>query len=502
MRFTSLVVELIRARPRLVFWVVVLFQATLWLLVPLLFYRSPPGDLATALAFGREYRVGTDLGPPLAFWLADIAYRLAGNHMFGVYVLSQVCSIAAFRALYELGRAIVGGQQAVLAVLLTMTVTAFGLPGLTFGPPVLACPLWALLLLHAWRIIGQGRRNAWFALSIEAGLLLLTTPAAIGLLLLLAAFALATARGRRTLTSLDPLFALLVIVVLALPYLIWLLRADAFVVPQWPALADLNPRLLRWGELLGYLVASMAGIALLVILNSGIVHRKAEDAPAIFRPPVHPLARKFVYVFALAPALAGSLVAALFGIGHVVGGAPIALLMSGLAVVMLSGDLIHLRRQQVLRTAWLAAVVAPALAVIATIVIQPWFASTEVPTSIPASAMGHFFGENFQRRTNRPLQAVAGDPQLAALVALGPSRPHLLLDATPARTPWISHDKFSALGGVVVWRASDTAGTPPADIAQRFPGIVPEIPRTFDRLVTGRQPSLRIGWGIVRPNAP
>ncbi|MGN6116114.1 MAG: glycosyltransferase family 39 protein, partial [Nitrobacter sp.] len=108
MRFTSLVVELIRARPRLVFWVVVLFQAALWLLVPLVFYRSPPGDLATALAFGREYRVGTDLGPPLAFWLADIAYRLAGGHVFGVYVLSQVCFIAAFRALYELGRAIVG----------------------------------------------------------------------------------------------------------------------------------------------------------------------------------------------------------------------------------------------------------------------------------------------------------------------------------------------------------------------------------------------------------
>jgi hypothetical protein len=506
MRFTSLVVELIRARPRLVFWIVVLFQAALWLVLPLLLYRSPPGDLATALAFGREYRVGTDLGPPLAFWLADIAYRLAGNHVFGVYVLSQLCFITAFRALYELARTIVGGQQAVLAILLTMTVTAFGVPGLTFGPLVLACPLWALILLHAWQIIGQGRRNAWFALSIEAGLLLLTTPAAIGLLLLLVAFALATARGRRTLTSFDPLFALLVVVVLALPYLIWLVRADALDMPQWPAVAELNLRLLRWGELLGGLLLAMAGIALLVILDSrfvsGLGNRKPEDAPVIFRPPTDPLARKFVYVFAIAPALAGSLISALFGIDHVAGGAAIALLMSGLAVVVLSGDLIHLRRQRVLRMAWLAAVVAPALAVVATIVVQPWFASTDVPTSVPASAIGRFFGENFARRTNRPLQAVAGDPQLAALVALGPSRPHLLLDATPERTPWMTPEKFSELGGVVVWPAADTAGTPPDDIAKRFPGIVPEIPRAFDRLVTGRQPSLRVGWAIVRPKAP
>src|SRR5262249_30874941 len=96
MRFTSLVIELIRARPRLVFWIVVLFQAALWLVVSLLFYASPPDSVATMLAFGREYQVGTDLGPPLAFWLSDIAYRLAGNHLFGVYLLAQLCSIATF----------------------------------------------------------------------------------------------------------------------------------------------------------------------------------------------------------------------------------------------------------------------------------------------------------------------------------------------------------------------------------------------------------------------
>ena len=58
MRFTSLTIELIRARPRLVIWLVLLFQAGLWLILPLLLYRSPPGDVATVLAFGREYQVG------------------------------------------------------------------------------------------------------------------------------------------------------------------------------------------------------------------------------------------------------------------------------------------------------------------------------------------------------------------------------------------------------------------------------------------------------------
>src|SRR6185437_14029015 len=134
MRFTSLVIELIRARPRLVVWIVVLLQAALWLVLPLVLYRSPPGDLATVLAFGREYQVGTDLGPPLAFWLADIAFRIAGNHMIGVYLLAQVCAVSGFWTLYLLARAVVGGQQAVLAILLTMTVAAFSSPGVEFGP--------------------------------------------------------------------------------------------------------------------------------------------------------------------------------------------------------------------------------------------------------------------------------------------------------------------------------------------------------------------------------
>jgi hypothetical protein len=386
-------------------------------------------------------------------------------------------------------------------VLLTITVTAFSWPGVEFGPLVLARPLWALLLLHSWQLIGQGRRNAWFAWSIEAGLLLLTTPAAIGLLLLLAGFALATARGRRTLMSLDPLFALLVIVVLVLPYLVWLIRADTLALPHWPAVADLRGRALHWSALLGGMLIAISGIVLLVVINSGWFG-EPEDAPIIYRPPVDPLARDFVYCFAIAPALAGSLVSGLFDLDRVVGGSGIALLMSGLAAIVAAGDLIQLRRQRMLRSAWAAVLIAPVLAAIATTLFLPWTGGGEVATSLPATAIARFFGDSFERRTNHPLRAVTGDAQLAALISLDAARPHLLLDAAPERTPWLTLAKFNETGGVVVWRASDTVGTPPADIAQRFPGLVPEVPRAFEWLVTGRQPLLRIGWAIVRPKTP
>lgn len=499
MRFTSLVIELIRARPRLIVWIAVLLQAVMWLFVALVFYRSPPGTLATLLAFGREYQVGTDLGPPLPIWLADIAYRAVGGHVFGVYVLAQLCEVATFIALYHLSRAVVGAQQAVLAVLLTMTVLAFSSPALDFGPLVLARPLWTLLLLHSWQIIGQRRGNAWFAWSIEAGLLLLTTPAAFFLLLLLVIFAVSTAGGRRTLRTLDPLFALIVVAVLALPYAVWLMRAETLALPPLPEVAELNARAIHAAWLLGGLVLGAAAVPALAFLNTGLFVAKGEDAPIIYRPPVAALARNFVFFFALAPALGAVLISGTLGLDAVVGGAGVVLVLSGLAVVLLAGDLIAMRRARMLRTVWAAAIVAPAAGVVLAVLFLPWTGANEIATSMPARAISDFFDESFARRTNHRLRAVAGDTQIASLITLHSGRPHLFIDAQPARTPWMNQTRFSETGGVVVWRASDTAGTPPPEILARFPGIVPEVPRAFEWLVTGRQQLLRIGWAIVRP---
>jgi hypothetical protein len=284
--------------------------------------------------------------------------------------------------------------------------------------------------------------------------------------------------------------------------MIWLIRTDASILPHLPAVADLSGRAMHGVELLGGLLLASLGIAIVSAFNSGWFDRAQEEAPVIFRPPVDPAARDFVYVFAFAPALCGCVISGFYDLDHVVGGAGIALLMSGLAAIVACGDLIYLRRQQILRTAWAAMILAPALGVVAATLFVPWTTTNEVTTSLPAGAIGQFFDDSFERRTNQHLAAVSGDAELATLVSLSPRRPHLFLAATPQRTPWLNLDKFNQTGGVVVWRASDTGGTPPADIARQFPGLVPEVPRAFERLVNGRQPVLRIGWAIVRPKAP
>lgn len=498
MRFTSLIVELVRAKPRWIFWSAVLALALLWLIVPTALYLSPPGDVPTVLAFGREYQVGTTLGPPLSFWLADIAFRAVGGYAFGVYLLAQICFVVMMGAVFALARALVGAQQGVLAALLTLAIAAFSFPGLEFGPDVLARPLWALTLLHAWRVIGERQRGAWFALSIEIGLLFLTTAMAPVLLALLVIFAFATARGRAALRSIDPLFGALVIAVIALPYMIWRARSGA-PLPH-PKFTSIEVYARQSGELFGALLLSALGVVALIVANARIFEPKGENAPAIFRPPVEPLARQFVVFFGALPPLLFVLASPVFGLDHVAGGDGVALMLIGLFAVILGGDLIYLRRQQVLRTIWLLAMAVPVIVVLVAVFVQPWTDATETQTSLPARAMGKFFADNYKLRTNRPLSAVAGDPEIASLIGLGASsRPQVLFSGLYGKTPWVDAATINTGGGLIVWRAHDTVGAPPEAIAKTFPGLVAEVPRTFDRLIEGRLEPLRIGWGVVRP---
>ena len=109
-------------------------------------------------------------------------------------------------------------------------------------------------------------------------------------------------------------------------------------------------------------------------------------------------------------------------------------------------------------------------------------------------------------RSAAPAVAAALPGQIATLTVTveahyPPSRPSLLFIATPERSPWVTFDDVRAKGAIVVWPTTDTAGTPPEEIKQRFPGIAPEVPRVFERPLQGTLPLLRIGWAVIRPQA-
>jgi 4-amino-4-deoxy-L-arabinose transferase-like glycosyltransferase len=490
----SLFVELLRTRPRLLFWAMAAIQVVLWTLVPALFFAAPPGNLPVVLAIGREFQLGTEYGPPLAFWLAEIAFRAGG--MFAVYLLSQVCIVVTYWAVLALGRAIVGEVHAVMAVLLMVGVAVFSLPTPAFGPGILAAPLWALMLLHYWQATQRDEWVYWLALGLEAGLLLLTSYTGIILIGLLLVYSASSASGRAQYATVGPWIAGIVVVAVLFPYLIWLELSGGGALPDF---ATVIANLRRWVQVTIALLIGHIGLAILVVLARGTFFRSDTTSPPIPRPEVAPAARRFVYFFALVPMFSMILFALLTRRPENFIGTPLVVL-SGLAVVVAAGDRIKIEHQYLIGSVWAALLVLPPLLVALVIVIQPWVWPVDLQVGRPAAAMGQFFSDSFQRRTGRPLAIVAGDLAGASLVALAaPSRPSLYLASPSEFLPRLNRRDLDDKGAVVLWPATDTAGRPPPEIARQFPDLVAEVPQGFPRRFQGRMAQTRIGWGMIRP---
>jgi hypothetical protein len=504
MLHVSIIVELLRARPALTVWIAVGIQAVVWTLVPGWFYSGPPGNLPTVLAIGHEFQLGTYLGPPLAFWLAEITFRLTGRSLFAIYLLSQVCVIVTYWAVFTLGRAIVGAQQAAIAVLLLVGVSTFTVATPEFGPVVLAMPLWAVTLLHHWWVVEERRSVYKYALAADVALLLLTTYAGLLLVGLLLAFTFANTRTRALLRSPDLWPAGIAMAVLLFPHLYWMVRTSEELLPALARLRapeSVTGNFTAWLRQLAVLLGAHAGLIVLIGLVIGVPWAEAAPAPVIVGRTVAPFARRFVYFFATMPALLATIAGVVAGLPGPLGGIAPLLVLSGLAVVVAAGEAIALSHQRLVIATWFGLLlIPPALAVLA-LATLPWL-GIDLAVNQPADAMGRFFADSFQRRIGKDLPIVAGDPRTAALIELAAaSRPSLYLDATPARSPWISMQDVMTKGAIVVWPTTDTAGIPPPEIKERFPDLVPELPRAFERAVQGQLPLLRIGWAVIRPQA-
>ncbi len=501
MHYVSLLVEFLRGRPTVVFWTVTLTQAALWTLIPALFYSAPPGDVPLLLAIGHEFVLGSYLGPPLAFWLGEFAFRIAGT--FGLYALAQACIVVAYWAIFTLGRGIVGTRHAVLAVLLMVGIAAFTVPSPNFGPAILAAPLWALGLLYYWRAVGEARRGYWFLLALDLGLLLLASYVGLILLALMITFTIATARGRSTIFHPEPWIAALLLYIVIFPHALWLGSERLLVVEGINESIAAAGRLSAGMWLCLALVLTHLGLALLVMLTSGWPRHPRERAPEIDRNPVEPFARIFVYVFAVVPSLMA--IAAAFTsarLGPLDRIAPLVVL-SGLAVIVAAGDKVLLYRERLASSAWFGLLVAPPVLVVLATAIFPWTLGIDLKIAQPANAEGRFYSEIYLRRTGKPLAYLSGDPRVAPLVALAaPSRPHLYFAWAPQRSPWVSSADIRGQGGILVWPAADNSGTPPETLKVQFPEMVPEVPRSFPRAVQGMLPLIRLGWAMQRPSSP
>ncbi|MCZ7643200.1 MAG: glycosyltransferase family 39 protein [Pseudorhodoplanes sp.] len=389
-----------------------------------------------------------------------------------------------------------------LAILLMAGITALGAPTPDFGPAILSMPVWALALLHFYRAAGLGQPAAWYALAIDIGVLGLISYQGLMLAALLPLFALLSGRMAMIVRTMHPLIAGVLAVLILFPHLVWVDQVGNAKVPAFAALASreaLVGTLTAWGWLAAILALSYAGLLILIVIATNATrvrraqrHRHPSPGGRSVRAPV----RLFLCARAAAAGDAGFRALR----PDLAGGAQPALVLSALALVIAAGDNLALHHQRLLATAWALLLLLPPLLAAFAALITPW-TGIELRITQPAPAMARYLAENFERRTGRPLTIVGGQTRLASLVAMfAPSRPSIFIDNNVTRT--IRRDDIAEKGAVIVWPATDAAGTPPPDIKAQFPDLVPEVPRVFERMIEGRLMPFRIGWAMLRPRAP
>jgi hypothetical protein len=344
-------------------------------------------------------------------------------------------------------------------------------------------------------------RGYWYALAVDIGLLLLTTYMGLILTLLLLVFAFITGRGTAQLRTPHPWIAGIIVVAILFPHLVWIDQASGIA---WPKLSEalsatsIRKNLYAWLPLFGILVISHAGLFILVGFASNLTRVRNAPAALVTRPHASAFAHNFVYFFAIIPPLVVTSVAVIMNQATPVAISPLVVL-SGLAVVMAAGDRIHIHHQKIISFVWASVVVLPPAIAALAIIVVPW-TGVDLRINQPSIAMTQYIYESFERRTGTPLKVVAGDTRLASLLALlSPSRPVIFVDDKPDRP--VTRKDIEDKGAIVVWPASDTSGAPPPAIKEKFPDLVAEVPRAFERPVQGRLPLFRIGWGMIRAKA-
>src|SRR3954449_12670498 len=180
--------------------VVLVLHVVIWTALPALLSHNLQLDLVEDLALGREWQLGYWKHPPLPWWLADVVYRMTGD-VRAVYLLGPLSAAACMFVVWLLGRDIVGGFQALIAVLALEGLHFFNFSVPKFAHDQMQLPFWALTGLFLYRAITRERAFDWILAGAALALCFWSKYAAFALAVSIALFMLFDRRARRTLRT-------------------------------------------------------------------------------------------------------------------------------------------------------------------------------------------------------------------------------------------------------------------------------------------------------------
>jgi 4-amino-4-deoxy-L-arabinose transferase-like glycosyltransferase len=469
-----------------------------------LLQHNLPLDVIEQLAWGREWQIVYFKHPPLPAWIVEVVATVSGRWPPALYLVGPLASALSLFAVWRLGRAMIGEQRALLAVLAQEGVVYFTIFTPEFNHNVVLLPLWAALGLAGYRacfVPGSWRalcgRWAWFGLLAALGMLGKYTTALLLLSLLL--LLVVRPRLRRVLVSPGPWVAMAVALLLLTPHLLGLWRIE-FAPLLFPFERAPGPS--HWYDHivnpLLFAVAQFGDIAAALLALVLMAWRRPGEQQVMPQPHQLP-AEQRAYLATITWAPASLAVAASVVLGlHLkdMWGYPMWCFIGLFLMAEVVGPITEGGLQRFC-VVWLVILVTVPIVFTLQQTIGGRFLRKAMRAQFPGPELAHVVEQRWRAVAgNVPLGVVAGDVWIAGNIAFyGAERPSVFIDADPAKSPWITSAELARQGAVLIWPATEHE---PHWLAG-FPTAQPQEPIELPYVPPLGHPPVRFSWAILRP---
>jgi|TARA_B100001971_G_scaffold187937_1_gene188954 hypothetical protein len=148
---------------RNLFYIFLTTHLIIWTTIPYLTNNNLPLDTIEALAWGSNLDWGFNKHPPMTAFVADTFYFFFGTQDWAYYLLSQICIIISFFAVFKLAEDFFENKIfCLLSVLLLEGIYFYNFTTPEFNVNVCLIPFWALSVLFFWRGVKENKYSAWF----------------------------------------------------------------------------------------------------------------------------------------------------------------------------------------------------------------------------------------------------------------------------------------------------------------------------------------------------
>ena len=154
-----------------IFYIFLTTHLFVWTIIPSLTNHNLPLDTIEALAWGSDLDWGFNKHPPMSAFIADIFFYFFGAQDWAYYLLSQICVVISFIAVFKFAEDFFENKIfCLLSVLLLEGIYFYNFTTPEFNVNVCLMPFWSLTVLYLWKGFKDNKIIDWLLLGLFAGL--------------------------------------------------------------------------------------------------------------------------------------------------------------------------------------------------------------------------------------------------------------------------------------------------------------------------------------------